>query len=191
MTTPPDPNAGQYPQGSYPPPGSYPPAAPQPGPGQPQYGQQQYGQPQYGPPAAYGQPGQAQPYGAKRPGVLTAAAVLAFVGGGFGLIGNLSNFSVFSFISGFLVVLSILSLVAAAGLIFGGIQAITGKDTRILIGAAAALIGINLIVLIWVMSQWGFYGVGLISFVLPILVIVFARNPQSTAWIRSKGGTTL
>lgn len=190
MTNPPygspDPNAGhgQYPQGSYPPP----PSAPQPAYGQQQYGQPQYGQPAYGPPAQ-------NPYGAAptagRPGVLTAAAILAFVSGGLGLIGNLGNFSLFSLISGFLVVLAILSLVAAAGLVYGGIQAITGKDTRILVGAAAGLVALNLIVLIWVMSQWGFYGVGLVSFVIPILIIVFARNPQSVAWVRAKGGTTL
>lgn len=193
MTNPPygspDPNAGQgqYPQGGYPAPGSYPPPPSQP-PAAQAYGQPQYGQPAYGP------PGQ-NPYGAAptagRPGVLTAASILAFVSGGLGLIGNLANFSLYSDISGFLLVLAILSLVAAAALVYGGIQAITGKDTRILVGAAAGLIALNLIVLIWVMSQVGFYGVGLVSFVIPVLIVVFARNPQSTAWVRAKGGTTL
>ncbi len=52
---------------------------------QPQYPQTQYGQPAYGqssyPPGAYGAPA-----GSARPGMVTAAAVLAFIWGGLGIL---------------------------------------------------------------------------------------------------------
>ncbi len=64
--------------------------------GQPQYGQSQYGQQgqpqQYVQPYGYGQTGYDQGYGtasAKRPGAVTAAAVITFVLAGLALIGSL------------------------------------------------------------------------------------------------------
>ena len=185
--------------------------------GQPEYGQSQYGQQQYGQPhqppsgnvpdsgsAGYGQ--QAQPgygqqgsypsappagYGAaatqNRPGMVTAAAVLAFISGGLGLIGGLLAFSVIgSFgVPSSLVIFVILGLLLSIGLIYGGVQALQGKNFVILLGLAAASIVINLIsMLIY------FQASSLISFIFPILIIVFLVNPQSKAWITARGGKT-
>lgn len=167
---------------------------------QPQYGQQQYGQQQYGQPQS-GQPGGQQGgypsapppgYGAaptqNRPGMVTAAAVLAFVSGGLGLLGSLLSFSLIGSLDvpGFLVVLLIIGLVLSAGLIFGGIQALQGKSFVILIALAGASIVLNLISMITY-----FQISSLLSFVFPILILVFLLNPQSKAWITSQGGKTL
>ena len=92
-------SGGQYPTGGnpaasapggYPPPGQHPSYQQSPYPGPDQYAQQQYAQPAYGQPA-YGQPAYGQPaYGQQgvkaRPGMVTAAAVLAFVWGGLGIL---------------------------------------------------------------------------------------------------------
>ncbi len=163
---------------------------------QPGYGQQ--AQPGYGQQAqpGYGQQGSypsAPPagYGAaatqNRPGMVTAAAVLAFISGGLGLIGGLLAFSVIgSFgVPSSLVIFVIVGLVLSIGLIYGGVQALQGKNFVILLGLAAASIVINLIsMLIY------FQASSLISFIFPILIIVFLVNPQSKAWITARGGKT-
>jgi len=153
------------------------------------------------PNSGYGQPGQGQPggypaappsgYGAPaqgRPGMVTAAAVLAFVSGGLGLLGGLLAFGVLdsSGVPGFFVVLVILGLIVSAGLIYGGIQALQGKSFVILLALAGASVLLNLI------SMISYFQVtSLLSFVIPVLIIVFLVNAQSKAWIKSQGGTTL
>lgn len=187
--------------GSYdPPPSSGPPAGQGGGYGQPS------GQPT-GQPTGYGQPGdqptgygQPSGYGAppppsfgggvaqKRPGMVTAAAVLAFVSGGLGLLGGLLSFSIIGDfgVPGFLVVLVLIGLVLSAALIFGGVQALQGKSFVILLVVSGISILINLISMITY-----FQASSLLSFVFPILIIAFLMNPQSKAWIKARGGTTL
>ncbi|MBA3295090.1 MAG: hypothetical protein H0T40_15485 [Geodermatophilaceae bacterium] len=155
---------------------------------QPGYGQQP--QPGYGqqgsypsaPPAGYG----AAPT-QNRPGMVTAAAVLAFVSGGLGLIGNLLAFSVIGSLGvpGVLVIFVIIGLVLSAGLIYGGIQAMQGKNFVILLAVAAASVVLNLISMLLY-----FQATALLSFIIPILIIVFLMNPQSKAWITARGGKT-
>lgn len=119
--------------------------------------------------------------------MVTAAAVLAFISGGLGLIGNLLAFSVIgSFgVPSSLVIFVVIGLVLSIGLIYGGVQALQGKNFVILLGLAAASIVINLIsMLIY------FQASSLISFIFPILIIVFLVNPQSKAWITARGGKT-
>ncbi len=165
MTAPP-PDAPQQP-------GQYP-QQPPPGP----YAQQPY-------PAYAGAPG--VPAGAARPGMVTAAAVLAFVVGGLGIIFGLVAFGLLSTfgVGGFYTFLVVLSLIACAAMIWGGVQALNGKDGRIIVIAAAAAIVINLIEIIMY-----FYAGSLLGLVIPILILVFMFNPQSKAWIQSRGGQT-
>lgn len=164
---------------------------------QPQYGQPHYDQPQYGQQAGMqGQPGgypAAPPPGygpapQNRPGMVTAAAVIAFISGGLGLLGSLVSFGLIGGLDvpGFLVVLLIIGLLLSVAMIFGGVQAMQGKSFVILIAAAGVSILINLISMITY-----FQATTLLSFVLPILIVVFLMNPQSKAWIKAKGGQTL
>jgi len=193
MTQPGAPDPGSQPPYGQPhqqPTGNYPDA------GSAGYGQQ--AQPGYGqqPQPGYGQQGSypsAPPagYGAaptqNRPGMVTAAAVLAFVSGGLGLIGNLLAFSVIGSLGvpGVLVIFVIIGLVLSAGLIYGGIQAMQGKDFVILLAVAAASVVLNLISMLLY-----FQATALLSFIIPILIIVFLMNPQSKAWITARGGKT-
>ncbi|HET8588287.1 MAG TPA: hypothetical protein VFM01_01535 [Nakamurella sp.] len=153
-------------------PGPMPPPQ-QPGP----YSQQPY--PAYaGAPAGYG----AAP---ARPGMVTGAAVLAFIVGGLNIIFDLIAFSVLSLVGGSYAIIIVLALVTAAALIFGGVQAITGKDGRILVIAAGAAIVINLIGMIIYFSAGSLLGL-----VIPVLILVFMMNAQSRNWFRAKGGNT-
>jgi hypothetical protein len=170
---------GQPPSGQYGPPPGQQPYGPPPGQG---YGQQ----PGYGamPPPPQGSFG--QPTGA-RPGMVTAAAVLAFVVGGLTLIGALLIFGLSDIVDavsglGFLKFLAILQLVIAAALIWGGVQALTGKDARILVAAAAGAVVIQIISMILYFTPTSFIG-----FIIPGLILWFMMTPQSKAWFDSKG----
>ena len=164
MTTPPP--------GAPPPPGPYP-QQPPPGP----YGQQPY-------PAYAGAPGVA---GAGRPGIVTAASVIGFVVGGLTILFGLLAFGILSSlgVGGFYTVLIVIALIAGAVMIWGGVQALNGKDGRILVIAAGVGILVNLIEMIM-----AFTTTALLSFVLPILIIALIMQPQSRAWIRARGGPT-
>ena len=193
---------GQPPPGQpYPPPGQ-----PYPPPGQSyppqQYGQQpSYGQPQgYPPPAGapgYPQQGYGQmppapggfgaPVGSARPSPVTTAAILGFVIGGLALLGAIVVFSVLGSLisySGILTVLAIVAVVLAAGLIYGGVQALSGKDARILLIAAAVEALLQLISIIL-----NFNAINLLVAAGCVVIVVMLINPQSKAWFDAKGGT--
>ena len=199
-------SAGQYPSG----PGTnYPPPAQHQGPDQ--YGQ--YPPQQFGAPNPYpGHDPYAAPTGA-RPGMVTAAAVLAFIWGGlgivFGLIGlaagsilssasdavcsgssiDLDTRSACDTVSGagtFLIIVTIGTIIIAGLMIWGGVVALNGKNGQILViacGVYAALAILSAII-----SGFGFSY--LLGFVIPVLIVVFLLNAQSKAWFRTKGGKT-
>lgn len=182
MTDPYNPPSGQQPaQPQYNPPSGQQPAQPQYGgyspprgqqPAQPQYAppnadqqtqqyaqpqyQQQFGQPQQPPYGGY-QQGYGQPTAPKRPGLATAAAVLALVFGvGFGIYGAAALVFVAAagdyssdssgIGSGSLAVGWISTLLITAGaivLFIGGIQTLSGSTVLLLrIGAAAIAVGL-------------------------------------------------
>lgn len=191
----PAPSPGAQPTSGYPGPG-FPEAGGPGSPGYPAPGAAASGypvQPPPGPPGyAAGPPGYA-PYGGQgspvataRPGTVTAAAVLAFVVGGLGIIGNLIVFSTLSSlgVGGFYVFLSIIAIIADIGLIWGGVQVLGGKDGRIVIGAAGLLILVNLIAIIIVFSP-----MSLLGFILPILIIALMLGAGSKKWLDQQGAT--
>ncbi len=151
-----------------------------------------YPTPQAGP-APYGPP--PQPYGqmppapagyrtdtAKRPGTVTAAAVMAFVTGGLTLLLGLVGLSAFGGLNGFSGLLFVLVLVVAAAEIWGGIQLLNGKDARILTVAAGAGIVLSLLSLIG-----AFQGRSLLSFVIPGLILYFLLSAPAKAWFDQVG----
>lgn len=163
-----------------------------PDPNQPPYG----GQPAYGgqqgygsaPPAGYG----GAPAPTKRPGAVTAAAVIAFVSGGLNLLGALLVFAASDAASeagvsgGLLAALAIIGLLFGAALIWGGLQAMNGKDQRVLVVVAAAAILLQLIT--WVTA--GFDGASFLSLVLPVVIISLLVQQQSKQWFQSRGAPT-
>lgn len=204
-----------YPSGGFQQPG-YPqqPYQQQP-PGQPGGYGQYPSQPQYaaaGYPSGYGQ----QPAKAGRPGMVTAAAVLAFVWGGLGLFWSVIALlagSVFSAASSavcdsnsayldsdtrqacsavsgvgtFLIVVTIGLILVAALLIAGGVTALNGKNGQLLVIACAAYVVLAIVAII---VSGGFGFAYLLGVVVPVLIVVFVMNSQSRAWFRSVGGKT-
>jgi hypothetical protein len=218
--------AGQYPTGpgagygqqgapgSYPPPGQYQ------QPGGYQQGQyptadpyaQQYPAPAYGQPA-FGQPGYGAPVGSARPGMVTAAAVLAFIWGGLGILFGLIGLAAGSVLStatsavcndatldrdtvtacnaagglgSFLIIVTIGTIVIAGLMIWGGVVALNGKNGQILVIAC----GVYALLAILSVIASGFGFTYLLGFVIPVLIVVFLLNAQSKAWFKAKGGKT-
>lgn len=205
MTLPPDGTQPAY--GSAPPPNPY----------------GQAGYPATPPPAyaapGFPAPGYGAPAGAARPGMVTAAAVLCFIWGGFSIIGafiTMVGGALFSAASstcgvgttgdteldkalgnvcsaasgagGFLIVISIILIVAAALLIWGGVVAITGKNSKIGVIAGGLLILAQIVSLI--ASGGSGIGFAIFGLIVPVLIIVFLINANSKAWFKSKGGAT-
>lgn len=192
---------GQY-QQPYAQPGQYPPPNP--------YGQYPPGNYQGAP---YGPPPYGQPQGSGRPGMVTAAAVLAFVWGGFGIFYGLvfgligSLFSTVSTsvcndsridldtaeacsslggLGTFILIATIATVVIAILMIWGGVVALSGKNAQILVIACAVYAALAIVLMI--ISS--FAVVYLAGLVIPILIVVFLLNGQSKAWFKSKGGKT-
>ncbi len=202
--------AGQYPQTGYQQsgfqqPGQY----QQPGHQQPQYAQPAYGTPGY--PA--GQAGYGAPAGSVRPGMVTAAAVLAFIWGGLGILFGLLAFAAGSILSSassavcnsssldrdtvdacnavggagtFLIIVTLGTIVVAALMIWGGVVALNGKNGQILVIACAVYAVLALLSIF--ASSFGF--TSLLGFVIPVLIVVFLLNTQSREWFKAKGGKT-
>lgn len=221
--------SGGFQQPGYPSGGFGQPGPPSGGFGQPGYPQQQPfhqppppGQPggygQYPPPQyAPGYPGYGQPAKSGRPGMVTAAAVLAFVWGGLGLFWSIIALFAGSVLSAassavcdanstylydsdtrdacnavsgvgtFLIVITIGLIVVAALLIAGGVTAINGKNGQILVIACALYAILAIVGLI----ASGAFGFGyLLGVVVPVLIVIFMLNRQSRDWFRSVGGKT-
>lgn len=151
---------------------------------QPGYGQQPGGYGQQ--PSGYGQPG-----GQQRPAQLTTAAVLAFVLGGLYLVASLLYFAGGSIVSGFsatsgsaLTLFGVVYLVLGGVLIWAGVLALTGKDSRILLGASGAAVAIE--VLSWIVLF--FTATSIIYLALAAVIIALLLQPRSKQWLAAEGG---
>lgn len=189
----------------------------------PQYGQptQQYGQtPQYGQPAQpygqaatpygqpqYGAPGQqygqfGQPYqppvaGPKRPGAITAAAVLSFVQAGLLLIGGITALGGGTSVldlgasdqGAVLTILGLLGIACGGVLIGGGVQSYGGKLNLVTIGSAVSVV-LSIAWFIVLISYDVPTGIALIwpllYAVLPIISISLVMGATAQLWAKSK-----
>jgi len=122
---------------------------------------------------------------------LTTAAVLAFVLGGLYLIASLLYFAGGSIVSGFsatsggaLTLFGVVYLVLGGVLIWAGVLALTGKDSRILLGASGAAVAIE--VLSWIVLF--FTATSIIYLALAAVIIALLLQPQSKQWLAAKGG---
>ena len=188
----PDDQHGATPQGQ---PGWGPPPGQPPGQGHGQGYEQGYGQPQgyeqgygqgYGPPQNYGQ----EP-GGKRPGQVTAAAVIGIVIGALGTLGGLLTLlaigQLFA-VDALLGILGLLSFAAAVVLLIGGINVLRGRDPKLLLLGSYASIALQLLYLLWALiREQGFIFTGLLGFLLPILILVLLRSAQSRQYFAARG----
>jgi hypothetical protein len=147
-----------------------------------------------GPDQGYGGPapsytGAAAGYGSapQRPGMVTAAGVIGIVWGALGLIFGLLALTV-AFAFGALFGLLLLISVAVSGaLLWAGIQVIQNKSPRLLLLISYVAIGINLLTMIWAITQGASIFTGLLGFVLPGIIVFLLLNPQSKQFYASRG----
>jgi hypothetical protein len=154
----------------------------------------EFGQP-YG--EQYGQP--SQPYGqVKRPVQVTAAAVIAFILAALLILASLISFGVSGVAGAFvgsggaalLMVLGVFGLPVAGGMIWGGIQALNGKTSKILIVSAAAGFVLRVIGLIVLISLGQGVGYGILGLALQAAIVVILLQPPSKQFFTAKGGAT-
>ncbi|WP_369253688.1 hypothetical protein [Geodermatophilus amargosae] len=173
--------------------------------GQPHGQQQPYGQPygqphglphgQQGPgPAPYGGGfGGPSPYGGgapagRRPGTVTAAAVIGIVWGGLGTLFGLLALGVAFAISGLLGLVLLLSTALSVGLLVGGISVLNGRPPKLLLVISYVAIAINVISLVVSLASSGGSAFnGVLGFILPGIVIALLVQPASKQYFAARG----
>lgn len=152
----------------------------------PQQPQDPYAQPH--PDGGPGYPN-GMPQQRSRPGMVTAAAVIAFVLGGLSIIGGIALMGLSSLTyanTGMLTALGVLNIALAGLYIWGGVVALGGKNGRILVIACAISIVVNLISAF----SYTFSASSVSGFILPILILAFMLQAQSREYFRANGGST-
>jgi hypothetical protein len=170
---------------SSPTPGSdpnYPQGAPQ---GQPGWGAPQQPTPGYSPAPSYSAGPPAA--GGQRPGMVSAAGIIGIVWGALGLLFGLIGLGLAFAIGAVFGLLLLISVAVAAVLLWAGIQVIQGKSPRLLLLISYIAIAINLLTMIWAISQGGSIFTGLLGFILPGVIVFLLMNPQSKQYYASRG----
>jgi len=122
-----------------------------------------------------------------RPGTVTAAAVLAFVGALSGAVDDAESIGGIDVDEGMLAVLWILALVGLAGaglLIWGGVKAMSGTAGQLLVIAAGLQI---VLCIVWLA---GFEGsvVSILLAVMPIITLVMSLGGPAKQFEASRSG---
>jgi hypothetical protein len=143
----------------------------------------------------------------------TAAAVLAFIWGGFAVIGSIATLALsgvssvvsdscssltsddpnyvsacnaVSGYSGFFKVVTVGLIIVAILLIWGGVTTLSGKNTQLLAIGAGVYVVLQIVALI----AGGFSALSIFGLAAPVLILVFLFNPATRNWVRAKGGKT-
>jgi len=167
------------------------------------------GRPTNAPPAVdVDVPPERGPASGRRPGTVTAAAVLSFIWGGLTILSSLVSMAAGSLLSSagsacaendqsglcasaagsetLVVVLGIALIVAAGLVIWGGVAALSGKSGKILVVTS----GIQVVIQIVWLIETGSIAFGTVGTVVPIGIIVLMVVPASRSWFRALGGAT-
>ncbi|SFO37788.1 hypothetical protein SAMN05660359_02989 [Geodermatophilus obscurus] len=161
--------------------------------GQAPYGQQPYEQQPYGQPAPYGGSGGPSPYGGapagRRPGTVTAAAVIGIVWGAIGaLFSLLVMLAAFSLGATLIGLLLLLSLAAYVALLAGGISVLQGKSPKLLLYTAYALVALGLLSFVLSLFQDGGNAAsGIIGLLITAAIAVLLQQPQSKQHFAARG----
>lgn len=145
---------------------------------------------------------------ATRPGVVTAAAVLAFLWGGLTIVSSLLSMAAGSLLgddastcaendqsglcafasdsSGLLIALGIALIVAAGLVIWGGAVALNGSNGRILVIASAIQVVIQLV---W-MVDTGSIAFGIVGVLVPVVIVALMLSGAAKSWFRARGAVT-
>ncbi|MCU1669628.1 MAG: conserved rane protein of unknown function [Blastococcus sp.] len=131
-------------------------------------------------------------YGAptgQRPGMVTAAGVIGIVWGALGLLFGLIGLAIAFAFGAVYGLLLLISVAVAAALLWAGIQVIQGKSPRLLLLISYIAIGINLLTMIWAITQGASIFTGLLGFILPGVIVFLLLNAQSKQYYASRGIT--
>ena len=148
---------------------------------QPQYGQPQPNQPQYGQQGGYpaGPPPGSGPVRPGTPPQVMTAAILGFVTALLTLLATFGFFTLSS-LSAIFVLFAILYLAITAGLIAGGVMALTGKTGQILLITAAVATVLQILGIIFSLAQdQGFSALSLIGLLLTGGIVFLLLQPQA------------
>jgi hypothetical protein len=121
---------------------------------------------------------------------VAAAAIIGIVIGGIGtLFGLLGLFAIALLFeaSAILGLLFLLSVATAVVVLVGGIQTLQGRSPRLLLLGCYASIGIQLLYTIFAMTYGESWFSGLLSFVIPILIVALLLQPQSKQYFAARG----
>jgi hypothetical protein len=150
--------------------------------------------PSYGPAPTYGSAPAGYGAEARRPGMVTGAAVTGIVWGGLGcLFGLLALFAlslIFSLggLGALLGIFVILGLAVSVALLVAGIQALQGKSPKLLLYISYASIVIQLLSLIFsVASSYGFSFGSLLGFIVPGAIVAMLWQPVSKQYYAARG----
>ena len=130
-----------------------------------------------GPPAGTGQ----------RPGMVSAAGIIGIVWGALGLLFGLLALAILFAFGALLGLLALISVVVAAALLWAGIQVIQGKSPRLLLLMSYVAIGINLLTMIFEITQGASIFSSLLGFVIPGVIVFLLLNRQSKQYYASRG----
>lgn len=164
--------------------------------------QQQYGAPQYPTPPPYGAP--VGPGPGRRPGIVTTAAVLAFVLAGIVILTKLlallllathntdavANWGIGLVVANYAILLA--KLVTGALLVWGGVTALQGRTRRILVVASVTQAILSLLGV--VVSLATFPGSGhwfvntLLELTLTAIILTLILEPSSRDFFRARDG---
>jgi hypothetical protein len=170
-----DPN---YPQGG----------APQ---GQPGWGAPQ-NQPQgYGAPQGYNAPGSPSGYGpaaGARPGMVTAAAIVAIVWGALGALFGLLALSLAFLLGALYGLIIILSIALSVALLVAGIFVLQGKSPKLLLLISYIAIGVGVLSLIINFAQSGGNAFsGILGIIIPGVIVALLMQPPAKQYYASRG----
>jgi hypothetical protein len=150
--------------------------------------------PGYGPAPTYSSAPAGYGAEAKRPGMVTGAAVTGIVWGGlgclFGLLALLAISVIFSYggLGALLGIFVILGLAVSVALLVAGIQALQGKSPKLLLYISYASIVIQLLSLIFaIASPYGFSFGSLLGFVVPGVIVALLWQPVSKQYYAARG----
>jgi hypothetical protein len=173
MTTPTPGSDPNYPQGG----------APQ---GQPGWGAPQQ-QPGYNPAPQYSGAPAGYNSGA-RPGMVTAAAIVAIVWGALGALFGLLALSLAFLIGAFYGLILLISVALSVALLVGGIFVLQGKNPKLLLMVSYVAIGVSLLsLIIGVIQSGGNAFSGILGIIVPGVIVALMLQPQSKQYFAARG----
>jgi hypothetical protein len=164
--------------------------------GQPAWGAPQQPPAGYNPPPAYNPPGYdpapsytGGPASGRRPGTVTAAAVIGIVwgvlGALFALILMLGAFALGAPLVGLIL---LLALALYVGLIVAGVQALQGRSPRLLLLLSYVAIGLSVLQLIVSLAATGGNAFnGILGIVIPGVIVFLLMQQQSKQYYAARG----